>query len=270
MKKKLLGLICMSLFACFSLQAAQVDTLLVRSESMNKDIKVVAIRPDKAVKGEKCPVIYLLHGHGGHAKTWIQVRPDLPEIADRDGIIFVCPDGGTSWYWDSPVDSTFRYETFVAKELVAYTDKYYPTVPRATGRAITGLSMGGQGSLYLAVHHPDVFGAAGSMSGGVDIRPFPKNWDMAKRLGTLEENRERWDAFTLVNQMERFKAANLALIIDCGTDDFFYQVNLDLHKRLLEHKVNHDFIVKPGVHNWDYWIKAVEFQLLFFQQFFER
>jgi hypothetical protein len=53
MKKKLLGLICMSLFACFSLQAAQVDTLLVRSESMNKDIKVVAIRPDKAVKVEK-------------------------------------------------------------------------------------------------------------------------------------------------------------------------------------------------------------------------
>ena len=110
MKKKLLGLICMSLFACFSLQAAQVDTLLVRSESMNKDIKVVAIRPDKAVKGEKCPVIYLLHGHGGQAKTWIDVRPDLPEIADRDGIIFVCPDGNRdSWYWDSPVVPESRY-----------------------------------------------------------------------------------------------------------------------------------------------------------------
>ena len=71
------------------MQAAQVDTLMVRSESMNKDIQIVAIRPDKAVKGEKCPDIYLLHGYGGHAKTWIQVRPDLPEIADRDGIIFV-------------------------------------------------------------------------------------------------------------------------------------------------------------------------------------
>ena len=79
MMKKLVGAVCICLMACLHLQAAQVDTLLVRSESMNKDIKIVAVRPDKAVKGEKCPVIYLLHGHGGQAKTWMDVRPDLPE-----------------------------------------------------------------------------------------------------------------------------------------------------------------------------------------------
>lgn len=268
MKKTLFLLLLLALV--LPMKAARVDSVEVYSASMNKKVPAVVIVSERALAGNRCPVVYLLHGFGDNHKGWITKKPDLKRHADEKGIIIVCPDGNNSWYWDSPVDSTFRYETFVAKELVAYTDKYYPTVPRATGRAITGLSMGGQGSLYLAVHHPDVFGAAGSMSGGVDIRPFPKNWDMAKRLGTLEENRERWDAFTLVNQMERFKAANLALIIDCGTDDFFYQVNLDLHKRLLEHKVNHDFIVKPGVHNWDYWIKAVEFQLLFFQQFFER
>ena len=69
MKKKLLGLICMSRFACFSLQAAQVDTLFVHSPSMNKDIKIVSIQPDKALKGEKCPVIYLLHGYSGNEKS---------------------------------------------------------------------------------------------------------------------------------------------------------------------------------------------------------
>ena len=82
--KRTFGAICLFLMACLGLQAAQVDTLMVRSESMNKDIKVVAIRPDKTLKGEKCPVVYLLHGYGGHAKTWIEVRPDLPQIADRD------------------------------------------------------------------------------------------------------------------------------------------------------------------------------------------
>ena len=110
---------CIFLLACLSLQAAQVDTLMVRSESMNKDIQIVAIRPDKAVKGEKCPVIYLLHGYGGHAKTWIQIRPDLPEIAERDGIIFICPDGTrSSWYWDSPTVKESRYETFISKEMI--------------------------------------------------------------------------------------------------------------------------------------------------------
>ena len=91
--KKTFSTLCLLLMVCLGMQAAQVDTLLVKSESMDKNIKVVAIRPDKAIKGEKCPVVYLLHGHGGNARTWIDVRPDLPEIADRDGIIFVCPDG---------------------------------------------------------------------------------------------------------------------------------------------------------------------------------
>ena len=53
-------------------------------------------------KGVDCPVIYLLHGFGGNAKTLIGIRPELPQIADEKGIIFVCPDGKNSWYWDSP------------------------------------------------------------------------------------------------------------------------------------------------------------------------
>ena len=172
--KKTFGTICLFLMACLGLQAAQVDTLLVRSESMNKDIKTVLIRPDKAVKGEKCPVVYLLHGYNGHYKTWIQVRPDLPEMADRDGIIFVCPDGGhNSWYWDSPLVKEYRYETFVTQELISYIDKHYATIADRSKRAITGLSMGGHGAMWLAIRHQELFGAAGSTSGGLDIRPFP-------------------------------------------------------------------------------------------------
>ena len=60
--KRTFGVICLFLLACLGLQAAQVDTLFVNSPSMNKDIKIVSIRPDKALKGEKCPVVYLLHG----------------------------------------------------------------------------------------------------------------------------------------------------------------------------------------------------------------
>ena len=181
--KRTFGTICLFLMACLCLQAAQVDTLMVRSESMNKDIKVVAVRPDKAVKGEKCPVVYLLHGYSGHAKTWIEVRPDLPQIADRDGIIFVCPDGGyDSWYWDSPVIPESRYETFISKELIEYTDKNLNAIPDRSKRAITGLSMGGHGAMWNAIRHLDVFGATGSTSGGLDIRPFPNNWGMKKYI----------------------------------------------------------------------------------------
>ena len=271
MIKRTFSALCVFLLACLGLQAAQVDTLMVRSESMNKDIQVVAIRPDKAVKGEKCPVIYLLHGHGGHAKTWIQVRPDLPEIADRDGIIFVCPDGNRdSWYWDSPVVPESRYETFISKELIEYTDKNLNAIPDRSKRAITGLSMGGHGAMWNAIRHLDVFGAVGSTSGGLDIRPFPNNWGMKKYIGERDENLEQWNNSTVINQLDRIKDGDLAIIIDCGVDDFFFGVNKAVHERLLHQKVGHDFIARPGAHNGAYWKNSIGYQIKFFKKFFNK
>ena len=163
MMKKLVGAVCICLLACLNLQAAQVDTLLVRSESMNKDIKIVAIRPDKAMKGEKCPVIYLLHGHGDDHTKWVnKTQPKLPQLANQYGIILVCPNGERSWYFDSYNDTKNQFETYVSKELVEYVDKNYKTIRSPHARAITGFSMGGHGALWLAFRHQDVFGACGS------------------------------------------------------------------------------------------------------------
>ena len=156
MKKKKLLLIALLLVGAASSFAAKVDTLLVKSPSMNKDIKVVVVTPDAALgkKATACPTVYLLHGFGGHAKTWIEIKPNLPQIADEKGIIFVCPDGSTSWYWDSPKDPSFRYETFVSSELVKYIDGHYKTITDRKGRAITGLSMGGHGGLLSVIKIP--------------------------------------------------------------------------------------------------------------------
>ena len=67
MKKKKLLLIALLLVGAASSFAAKVDTLLVKSPSMNKDIKVVVVTPDAALgkKATACPTVYLLHGFGG-------------------------------------------------------------------------------------------------------------------------------------------------------------------------------------------------------------
>lgn len=272
MKKNRLLLIALLLVWLAPFFAARVDTLLVKSPSMNKEIKVVVVTPDAALgkKAVSCPAVYLLHGFGGHAKTWIEIKPNLPQIADEKGIIFVCPDGSTSWYWDSPKDPSFRYETFVSSELVKYIDGHYKTIADRKGRAITGLSMGGHGGLWTAIRHKDTFGACGSTSGGVDIRPFPKNWDMAKRLGDYESNKEIWDTHTVINQIDKIQNGDLAIIFDCGEADFFIQVNKDLHNRLLEKKIDHDFITRPGGHTGEYWNNSIDYQILFFDKFFKK
>lgn len=233
MKKRIIALGLLWCLSAVMLQAARVDTVLVRSAAMNKDVKVVYVLPDKAIGKQACPVVYLLHGYGGNARSWVQLKPELPQMADEKGIIFVCPDGKNSWYWDSPENPAYRYETFVTSELVKYTDGNYATIPDRKARAISGLSMGGHGALWSAIRHKDVFGAAGSMSGGVDIRPFPQNWEMNKQLGEFAANKASWDAHTVVNQLDKIVNGDLALIIDCGEADFFLEVNKDLHNRLL-------------------------------------
>ncbi|MGN6494369.1 MAG: alpha/beta hydrolase [Agriterribacter sp.] len=237
---------------------------------MKKQIKAVVIRPDNYEKEKALPVVYLLHGYSGNYANWTNKVKGLEKAVDLYRCMIVCPDGGFgSWYWDSYLDSSSRYETYVSWELVSWVDQKYKTIKNKSGRAITGLSMGGHGALYLAFKHPDVFGAAGSMSGGVDIRPFPNNWDMAKHLGPYAQHPERWEKNTVINMLYLLAPGKLSLIIDCGTEDFFFKVNEELHEQLLLRNIPHDYITRPGAHNWEYWANAVQYQLLFMHRYFE-
>lgn len=269
--KKIL-LIASVLMACTLLQvnAAQVDTLTTRSVSMDKDIAVTVITPDSYSDGERLPVVYLLNGAGGNNMDWVRRAPIVTKLADAHGVIIVCPNGRMSWYMDSPADRSSLYETYITKELIPWIDSRYRTIASKEGRAITGLSMGGFGSLYLALRNQDIFGAAGSMSGGVDVRPFPENWNLAKLLGPYAENPSVWDEHMIPNLLHLFTPGSLSIIIDCGTEDFFYTVNCRLHELMLERNIQHDFISRPGSHDWNYWATAVKFQILYMAGFFEK
>jgi S-formylglutathione hydrolase FrmB len=121
------------------------------------------------------PVLYLLHGHGGHYNDWVNHGVDAV-IGDLPAIV-VMPDGGydgfyADWY-GSDVDGHTptpppAWETFHLRELLPWVDQQYRTVPARTGRAVAGLSMGGFGTMSYAARHPDLFVAAASFSGAVD------------------------------------------------------------------------------------------------------
>lgn len=254
-----------------NLQAADVIHRSTYSKLMDKEIEVVVITPQGYSEKEKYPVLYLLHGYSGNGNDWITKVPEIKEDADLYQFIIVCPDGGySSWYFDSPVDPHMKYETYIAKELVAWTDQNYSTVSSRSGRAITGLSMGGHGAMYLAFRNQDVFGAVGSMSGGVDIRPFPGNWDLSKRLGSYSENQENWEKNTIINLVYKLQADSLKITFDCGMNDFFYGVNCRLHDKLVERNIPHDFTLRPGGHTWEYWANSIRFQSVFFYHFFKK
>lgn len=266
---KMLSLLLLS--ACMAF-AGKVDTLKLHSEVMNRDIAVVVVTPTqtKANKDMHFPVVFLLHGAYGNERSWLDIKPCLPQIADEKGLIFVSMAALNSWYFDSPVLKDFQYESFYTKVLVPYIDAHYRTVASRQGRAITGLSMGGHGALFLAMRHTDLLGACGSMSGGVDIRPFPLNWNIPDVLGEMASHKQSWDEHSVMGQLKRIKNGDLWITFDCGEADFFLEVNKDLHKRLLGLGIDHDFTTRPGGHTGAYWANSIDYHILFFEKYFRK
>lgn len=252
-------------------RAAETDTLKVFSPSMDKMIKTVVIIPDSYFENNNnYHTVYLLHGYGGDYASYIENIPELEYYADKLDFIIICPDGGNYWYFDSPVNKEVRYETFVSQELVSYVDSSYRSIAKKNSRAITGLSMGGHGALYLGIKHHDIFGLIGSMSGGVDIRLFPGNWEIDDVLGLYTEEPLNWENHTVINMAGQLEDLDVKIFIDCGTEDFFLDVNRNLHIKLLQQGTDHIYREYPGTHNWYYWRKAIKKQLMYFHNNFEK
>jgi S-formylglutathione hydrolase FrmB len=254
---------------CF---AGTVDTVSIYSNSMHKEIKAVVIKPDSyTTTGKKFPVVYLLHGYDGWYANWIIRAPELKNYADSNQLIIVCPDGAkSSWYFDSPVDPAYRYETHIVNEVVKFIDKNYRTIANKKYRAITGLSMGGHGALFMALRHQDIFGAAGSMSGGVDLKEVGYRFDLPLRIGDTISHKKEWHDLSITGLIEKNTRSKLKIIFDCGKQDIFINGNRRLHEKMVRLKIYHGYIEKYGQHNWDYWKGSIGYQLTFFRDFFNK
>jgi len=260
------------LFLSVTSFAGTVDTVSIFSKSMSKAIKAVVIEPDNyKKKSNRFPVVYLLHGYDGWYSNWIIRAPELKNYADTYQTIIVCPDGAkSSWYFNSPIDTAYRYETYIAHEVVDFIDKNYRTLADKKHRAITGLSMGGHGALFLALLHPDIFGAAGSMSGGLDMKEVGYRFDVPLRIGDTLKYPQNWNNYSITGIIDKYTGTTVTIIFDCGIGDIFIEGNRRLHQKMLVLKIPHEYTERPGLHDWAYWRNSVEYQLHYFRNFFNK
>lgn len=260
--------------------ASTVDSIDVPSAAMNKTYKAAVVLPASYAKSKAAyPVLYLLHSGGGHFRDWLTSTPDkmlVKNLADQYNLIVVMPEGETfSWYIDSPLDKSSQFETYLTKEVIDKIDNTYRTVRNSKGRVITGLSMGGHGALFLSTRHPDLYCAAGSMSGAVDMEW--SNWKIPaefasrvkqgfQRLIGDTTNAALYSGYSAVNMADKIKANGLKLIVDCGVDDFLIEANRELHRRLVYNHTPHDYTERPGGHTWEYWQNSLPYHVMFFYQ----
>ena len=143
----------------------------LEGEAVDREAFVLLPPSYEKDKKRRYPVVYALHGYSIGAEQWtheIHV-PQTVEGAFALGskeMIVVLPDSKTiyngSMYSSSA--TTGDFENYVARDVVAYIDAHYRTIPNRQSRGLVGHSMGGYGASRIGMKHPDVFGALYIMS----------------------------------------------------------------------------------------------------------
>src|SRR3546814_17669026 len=64
-------------------RGADVDTVAVWSEAMNKTVKSVIVTPEGYAEQDSFPVVYLLHGYSGNYDDWVNKAPEIKDLSDR-------------------------------------------------------------------------------------------------------------------------------------------------------------------------------------------
>ena len=143
----------------------------LEGDAVDRDVFVFLPPSYAKEKSRHYPVVYALHGYSIGAEQWaheIHV-PQTIEGAFAQGakeMIVVLPDSKTlhngSMYSSSV--TTGDFERFIARDVVAYIDAHYRTIPNRASRGLVGHSMGGYGATRIGMKHSDVFGSLYIMS----------------------------------------------------------------------------------------------------------
>lgn len=267
------------------------ESLKVKSAILSKEIEYSIYLPaDYETSNRRYPVLYLLHGYTDDETGWTQFG-EAHLIADRvinNGdsapMIIVMPDAGVSWYVNS-YDGKTNYEDFFIKELISHIDATYRTRATKQYRAISGLSMGGYGTLIMATKHSGLFSAAAPLSAGVFqddaiVNGDDNLWknvlgDIYGKKDLAGKNRltEHYYKNSILKIIETGNADELKKVryyIDCGDEDFLIKGNMALHSVMIDKKIPHEFRVRDGVHNWTYWRTALPEVLKFVSESFHQ
>ncbi len=211
----------------------------IESKVLGRTMKYSVYLPKGYDKSKEYPVLYMLHGAGGGNNDWLdggKINANASTAAS-DGtapeMIVICPDGGgDNFYCDNYNGNGFKYMTFFFTEFLPTVESLYAVKKDRASRAIGGLSMGGFGSLYYGLLHPEMFSYVYACSPATYVDGAPNLYEL---LGVAD-----------VSKLP-------GITIEIGTEDFLYQSAGYFKQALDGYKVTNEYITRTGVHDWAFW-----------------
>jgi putative tributyrin esterase len=210
-------------------------------------------------------VLYLLHGHSDDHSAWMRWSSIERHVEDLN-LAVIMPAVENSFYTDMVHGGKFF--TFLTEELPAVVHDLFPLSTERADTFVAGLSMGGYGAFKLGLSRPDLYAAAASLSGALDIcevvsghgDPDAETWlgSMRNIFGDLDKvSGSSHDLFTLAQKLSS-SAIKPRLFQYCGTEDFLYQDNLRFRDFIRPLGFDYTYTETPGDHSWSYWDAQIQ------------
>jgi enterochelin esterase-like enzyme len=174
------------------------------------------------------PVVYLLHGAGGNEHEWVKkgsAIETLDSLISRGRMrpsIAIMPTAGPSSWWVNGASE--QVETAFIDELIPYVEKKYKASTERSARSIGGLSMGGYGSLNMALKYPHKFCGAAIISPSA-YDPLPPDAAVSRNAIQFFRNGkfdpDIWKSLNYPAHLESYKKAGdkVAMWIVSGDHD---------------------------------------------------
>jgi S-formylglutathione hydrolase FrmB len=265
----------------------RVECNSISSKILSRSVPYCIVLPPSfdADKARSFPVLYFLHGLGDneqffvHSGAWNLVQ-DMRDKGELKDFLIATPDARSTFYINSK-DGKERYEDFLLQEFFPYVEKHYRVAAGRANRAISGISMGGYGALYLAFRHPQLFSSVSAHSAAL-IEKLPNflagalpDSPRARVLGNAFGNPPDPVFWQAHNPLVIARTANLAglhIYFDCGgRDDYGFEVGaMALDKVLTSRKIAHEFHIYPGRHDAAYFSEHLPASLAFHSRLFPK
>ncbi len=224
-----------------------------------------------ANRAERYPLLIQLHGGGGSNKVMENYRAisvgggmgGLLDQAIENGLVAsmvsVMPSTGPTAYMNFR-DGSQKWEDFVMKDLLPYMRKNFNVVQGREGTFITGISMGGMGSLRMAVKYPEVFQAVASQEPAIepalaydDItlrNTFYVPDTLIKQIYGDPIDKDYWAANNPATIIKRdpSRLLGLGIYLEVGDQDTLYidQGTEFVHRVLFDAGISHEYRLVKG------------------------
>jgi S-formylglutathione hydrolase FrmB len=266
--------------------AGRAECRSLPSKILGRNVAYCALLPPSydAEKSRRYPVLYFLHGLGENEQVLVNsggwnLIQDLWEEKRIGEFLIVTPAAGRSFYINSR-DGRVRYEDFFIREFLPFIESRYRVQAGRTHRGISGVSMGGYGSLRFGFRYAQLFGSVSAHSAAL-VAKLPRaqlgaqgeqelSFALGGAFGTPFDPAfwDRNSPFMLVRNGPR--PVSTKIYFDCGTEDEFgfNKGAQAFHDLLVSRGIPLDFHLYPGGHDEAYVAQHLPASLAFHSRAF--